>query len=79
LATVSEKHRAAFLGRKHTTIQNVLAVVEFDLRFTYVLAGWEESAYDARILTDALQRPDGLRFLKVLKLYTKLNCAQTYQ
>jgi hypothetical protein len=26
-------------GRKYTTTQNVLAAVDFDLRFTYVLAG----------------------------------------
>ena len=30
--------QAAFRGRKHTITQNVLAVVDFDLRFTYVLA-----------------------------------------
>ena len=50
-----------FLGRKHTTTQNVLAAVDFDLRFTYVLAGWEGSAHDALILADALQRTDGLK------------------
>jgi hypothetical protein len=53
--------QAAFRGRKHTTTQNVLAAVSFDLRFTYVLAGWEGSAHDALILTDALSRQDGLR------------------
>jgi hypothetical protein len=52
--------RAAFMGRKHTTTQNVLAAVDFDLRFTYVLAGWEGSAHDALILSDALERSDGL-------------------
>ena len=61
LARVPEKHRAAFWGRKHTTTQNVLAAVDFDLRFTYVLAGWEGSAHDALILADALQRTDGLK------------------
>ena len=61
LARVPEKHRAAFLGRKHTTTQNVLAAVDFDLRFTYVLDGWEGSAHDALILADALQRTDGLK------------------
>jgi hypothetical protein len=54
LARVPAKHRAAFLGRKNTTTQNVLAVVDFDLRFTYVLAGWEGSAHDALILANAL-------------------------
>jgi hypothetical protein len=45
---------------KHTTTQNVLAAVDFDLRFTYVLASWEGSAHDALILLDALERSDGL-------------------
>ncbi|CAO2146305.1 unnamed protein product, partial [Urochloa humidicola] len=61
LARVPAKHRTTFLGRKHTTTQNVLAAVDFDLRFTYVLAGWEGSAHDALILSDALQRNDGLK------------------
>lgn len=60
LARVPEKQRAAFMGRKHTTTQNVLAAVDFDLKFTYVLAGWEGSAHDALILADAIQRDDGL-------------------
>ena len=61
LARVPAISRAAFLGRKHTTTQNVLAAVDFDLRFTYVLDGWEGSAHDALILADALQREDGLK------------------
>ena len=61
LARVPEEHRAAFMGKKHTTTQNVLAVVDFYLRITYVLAGWEGSAHDALILADALQRDDGPR------------------
>jgi hypothetical protein len=50
----------AFRGRKYYTTQNVLAAVDFDLKFTYVLARWESSAHDALILTDALERADGL-------------------
>ena len=61
LARVPAKSRAAFLGRKHTTTQNVLAAVDFDLRCTYVLVGWEGSAHDALILADAIQRDDGLK------------------
>jgi len=53
--------QAAFRGRKNVPTQNVLAAVSFDLKFTYVLAGWEGSAHDATILADALQREDGLR------------------
>ncbi|XP_050281500.1 protein ALP1-like [Quercus robur] len=50
-----------FRGRKGGTTQNVLASVSFDLRFTYMLAGWEGSAHDSRILNDALSRPRGLK------------------
>jgi hypothetical protein len=38
----------------------MLDIVHFDLKFTYVLAGWERSAHDARILTDSLSTPDGI-------------------
>jgi hypothetical protein len=34
--------------------------VDFDLKFTYVLPGWEGSAHDANILNDSLNRPDGI-------------------
>jgi hypothetical protein len=70
LARVPVKSRdAALLGRKHTTTQNVLAAVDFDLRFTYILAGWDGTAHDALILADALQRmglkvPQGNRHQK---------------
>ncbi len=50
-----------FRGRKHYPTQNVLAAVDFDLRFTYVLAGWEGSAHDSFVLQDALSRPSGLQ------------------
>jgi len=53
--------QAAFRGRKNYPTQNVLATVDFDLKFTYVLVGWEGSAHDATILADALERDDGLR------------------
>jgi hypothetical protein len=46
---------------KHHTSHNVLAVVDFDLKFTYVLAGWEGSAHDASILNDSLNRPDRIQ------------------
>ena len=53
---------AAFRGRKKYTTQNVMAAVDFDLRFTYVLAGWEGTTHDALlVLQDALERENGLR------------------
>jgi hypothetical protein len=60
LARVPRKMQTAFMGRKHTTTQNVLAAIDFNLRFTYVLAGLEDSAHDALILSDALARPNVL-------------------
>jgi hypothetical protein len=62
LARVPRNKRVAFLGRKHTTTQNILAAVDFDLRFTYVLAGSEGSAH---VLADTLEREDGLKVPKV--------------
>jgi hypothetical protein len=59
-ARVSKSQSATYRGRKHYTSQNVLVAVDFDLKFTYVLAGWEESAHDACILNDSLNRPDGI-------------------
>ncbi|KAM3371766.1 hypothetical protein ACQJBY_018929 [Aegilops geniculata] len=59
LAKVPAAMASAFRGRKGGTTQNVMAAVDFDLKFTYVLAGWEGSAHDALILADALERNDG--------------------
>ena len=46
-------------GRKDGTTQNVLATISFDLKFTYVLPGWEGNAHDSRVLNDAFARPGG--------------------
>jgi hypothetical protein len=40
-----------------------MAAVSFDLKFTYVLAGWEGSAHDALILADAIEENDGFTVL----------------
>jgi hypothetical protein len=60
-ARVSKSQSAAYRGMKHYTNQNILAAVDFDLKFTYVLAGWEGSAHDASILNDSLNIPDGIQ------------------
>jgi hypothetical protein len=36
------------------TSQNVLAICDFDMRFTFVVAGWPGAAHDTRILNHAL-------------------------
>ena len=48
-----------FRGRKDGTAQNVLAAIGFNLKFTYVLAGWEGSAHDSCALNDVFARPGG--------------------
>jgi hypothetical protein len=45
-----------FRGRKKEPTQNIMAVVNWDMKFTYVLAGWEGSAHDSHILHDAIER-----------------------
>ncbi|XP_014661166.2 uncharacterized protein LOC101777193 [Setaria italica] len=60
-ASVPKDMELAFRGRKSYASQNVMAAVDFDLRFTYVLAGWEGTAHDALVLRDALERENGLR------------------
>ncbi|GMI80922.1 hypothetical protein like AT5G41980 [Hibiscus trionum] len=63
-ASVPPNIQGKFCSRKGGMTQNVLAAIIFDLKFTYVLAGWEGSAHDSRILTDVLIRPRGFRILK---------------
>ena len=50
-----------YQGRKGYTTQNVLAACSFDLKFTYVLPGWEGIASDLRIIKSALTRNDNLK------------------
>jgi hypothetical protein len=60
LARVPRHMQGPFKGRKNSCTQNVMAAVDFDLKFTYVLAGWEGSAHDALVLADAIERDGGL-------------------
>jgi hypothetical protein len=45
-----------YTGRKGITIQDVLAVCDFDMRFTFVLARWSGSVHDMRVFNDALEK-----------------------
>ncbi|XP_039130873.1 protein ALP1-like [Dioscorea cayenensis subsp. rotundata] len=64
-ASVPPLELPRFRGRKGPT-QNVLAVVNPDLKFTYVLAGWEGSANDFTVLRDAISQPqpEGLKIIE---------------
>ncbi|KAL5527937.1 hypothetical protein ACEPAG_6738 [Sanghuangporus baumii] len=66
-AHVAPENHARYCNRKGTLTQNVLAACTFDLRFSYVLAGWEGSAHDGRVFEDACRRdlviPEGKYYL----------------
>jgi hypothetical protein len=55
-AHVREAAAAPFRNQKGAISQNVLGACTFDLRFCYVLAGWEGSAHDGRVLQDAFSK-----------------------
>lgn len=55
-ATVPAEETAAHRNRKGYTSQNVLACCTFDMRFTYVMAGWEGSVADGKLWEIARDR-----------------------
>ncbi|KAG6535299.1 hypothetical protein ZIOFF_000264 [Zingiber officinale] len=57
---VSDVDAPQYRGRKDWPTTNVLAGCSFDLKFTYVLAGWEGTASDSRIIKNALSKRDKL-------------------
>ena len=66
--SIRGENPAPYRNRKGRLSQDVLAVCNFELQFTYVLAGREGSAHDGRVLRDAVSRggfkiPDGKYYL----------------
>jgi hypothetical protein len=51
---VHKSKRIPYLNRHNETSQNVLAICDFDMRFTFVLSGWPGSAHDMRVFKDAI-------------------------
>ena len=52
-AHVPESCRASYRNRKGQISQNVLCASSMDMRFMYILPGWEGSALDTRVYEDA--------------------------
>ncbi|XP_049373406.1 uncharacterized protein LOC125838371 [Solanum verrucosum] len=48
------EEQSRYRNRKGVLSQNVLAVVDFDMKFQYVLSSWEGSASDSRVLRNAV-------------------------
>ncbi|XP_072148926.1 protein ALP1-like [Setaria viridis] len=44
------------MGRHGYPTQNVLAICDFDMRFTFVVSGWPGSVHDMRVFTDAVNK-----------------------
>jgi hypothetical protein len=53
---VAEKDKVKYTNRKGYTSQNVLAICDFDMRFTFAVTGWPGSVHDTRVWTDARPR-----------------------
>ncbi|KAL0387402.1 UNVERIFIED_CONTAM: hypothetical protein Sradi_2622000 [Sesamum radiatum] len=51
--------------------QNVLAICDFDMNFTYVYAGWEGSAADARVLDHAVSHDNTFPFPPIDMAYRR--------
>jgi hypothetical protein len=56
MAVVAPAEERAYRNRKGFLSQNVLACCKFNLQFCFVLAGWEGSAHDGRVLADAIEK-----------------------
>ena len=52
-AIIKAADQGVFRNRKKTISQNLLGVCNFDMTFSYALAGWEGSAHDGQVLADA--------------------------
>jgi hypothetical protein len=45
------------LEENGTVTQNVMAACDFDLLFTFIMAGWECAAHDTHIFLDTIRGP----------------------
>ena len=53
-ASVPEQRAGPYCNRKGGLSQNVLGVVDFDMKFMYMMVGWEGSAHDSRVCGSAM-------------------------
>ncbi|KAK9284467.1 hypothetical protein L1049_023640 [Liquidambar formosana] len=62
-----------YQGRKNFPTQNVLAACSFDMKFIYILPGWEGTALNSRVLKNALTRADKLHIPRKTQLFEAKN------
>ncbi|CAN6273478.1 unnamed protein product [Urochloa humidicola] len=53
---VPSSEQITHFGRYRCTTQNVMVVCDFDMRFTFVVAGWPGSVHDTRVFNEALEK-----------------------
>jgi hypothetical protein len=53
---VPSKKVVQHTGRHGYTTQNILAICDFDIRFTFVVAGWPSSVHDMGVFNDAISK-----------------------
>ncbi|KAL8492832.1 hypothetical protein ACS0TY_024144 [Phlomoides rotata] len=56
--------KGRYRNRKGQTSVNVMGVCDMNMKFVYVLTGWEGSATDSRVLRNAITRVNGLKVPK---------------
>ncbi|KAL8466355.1 hypothetical protein ACS0TY_035454 [Phlomoides rotata] len=61
--------QARYRNRKGHLSVNVLGVCDTDMKFIYVLTGWEGSAADSRVLRNAVTRNSGLKVPKGVRYH----------
>ncbi|XP_020584990.1 uncharacterized protein LOC110027778 [Phalaenopsis equestris] len=53
---VSGTDKVAYIGRCGSPTQNVMVICDFNMCFTFMMAGWEGSAHDSRVFKFATRR-----------------------
>ena len=71
---VPEVDKPRYRTRKSEIATNVLGVCSRNMKFIFVLPGWEGLASNSRVLRDAISRPNGLR-VPTGKNYKCIDCS----
>lgn len=57
-AYVATDEQTQYRGKNIYPTQNVMCACDFDMRFTFVMAGWEGTANDSRVFLEKLSNPE---------------------